>query len=89
GYIFTSKSYFGAVGYLYEKSFDPVNPSNNLVTSGDVVGINGEFEIDVSLSNARTYILVVTSSQPLRTGVFWIWGRGRAPLTLTSSASSS
>ncbi|CAF1956177.1 unnamed protein product [Rotaria magnacalcarata] len=89
GYIFTSKSYFGAVGYLYEKSFDPVNPSNNLVTSGDVVGINGEFEMDVSLLNDRTYILVVTSSQPLRTGVFWIWGRGRAPLTLTSSASSS
>ncbi|CAF3224322.1 unnamed protein product [Rotaria socialis] len=88
-YTFTSKSYFGAVGYLYESSFDPSNPSNNLIHFGDVVGINGEFEIDVSLSNDRTYILVVTSSQPLRTGVFWIWGRGRASLTLTSSASSS
>ncbi|CAF5034304.1 unnamed protein product, partial [Rotaria socialis] len=50
-YTFTSKSYFGAVGYLYESSFDPSNPSNNLIHFGDVVGINGEFEIDVSLSN--------------------------------------
>ncbi len=83
-YSFTSSSSLDTVGYFYDTSFDPYNPSVNLVTSDDNSGIETQFRIEVVLQPGRTYILVVTTSQVSLTGLFWITARGPASVSLTS-----
>ncbi|UJR19518.1 hypothetical protein I4U23_022648 [Adineta vaga] len=75
-YSFSVDSYVGAVSYLYDTSFDPLNPSTNLITQQD--------NSRIVLQSGRKYILVVTTSQPSIMGSFWISARGPATLTLTS-----
>jgi len=82
-YSFTSSSYLDTLGYFYDTSFDPYNPSVNLVTSDDNSGIETQFRIEATLQPGRTYILVVTTSQVALTGVFWITARGPASISLT------
>ncbi|CAF3604885.1 unnamed protein product [Rotaria sp. Silwood1] len=75
------------MGYLYDTSFDPSNPSASLLISSDNGGIRGGFRINYVLSSGRQYILVVTTSQASLTGDFWILARGPALARLTSIAS--
>jgi hypothetical protein len=82
-YSFTSGSSLDTVGYFYSNSFDPYNPSVNLVTFDDNSGIETQFRIEVALQTGSTYILVVTTSQVCLTGLFWIKARGPASVSLT------
>lgn len=75
-YSLTSVSDINTIGYLYEGSFDPFNPSANLLSYSDNGGVGGGFRIDFALLSVRNYILVVTTSQATLTGDFWISTRG-------------
>jgi len=81
-YSFTSGSSLDTFGYFYSNSFDPYNPSVNLVTSDDNSGIETQFRMEAALLTGRTYILIVTTSQVSLTGLFRITARGPASISL-------
>jgi hypothetical protein len=82
-YTFTSYSYIDPVAYLYDTSFDPLNPSTNLITYDDNSGINTEFLINAALQSGRKYILVVTTAKLSTEGNVWVSIRGPASVGLT------
>jgi len=82
-YSFTSSSSMDTYGYFYSDTFDPSSPSQNLIASDDDSGGSGQFRINVTLSYANTYILVVTTYPPSTTGTFSVTGLGPASVSLT------
>ncbi|CAF3987550.1 unnamed protein product, partial [Rotaria sordida] len=75
-YTLTSNSPVDTIGYLYRNDFDPSNISINLLLANDDGGGNGQFEIQYSLEQNTTYILVVTTSDCPMTGQFLITASG-------------
>jgi hypothetical protein len=51
-------------GYLYNNSFDPSSPSQNLITPYYESNFDGQFPITYSLQSYQTYILVVATYLP-------------------------
>jgi hypothetical protein len=51
-------------GYLYNNSFDPSSPSQNLITPYYESHSDGQFQIAYSLQCYETYILVVATYAP-------------------------
>ncbi|CAF3069143.1 unnamed protein product, partial [Rotaria sp. Silwood2] len=86
-YSFESLSDMHTMGFLYDSSFDPSNLSANLVSYSDNNDTIKGFRMDFLLSSARTYILVVTTSEATVTGDFWILVHGSASVRLTSNTS--
>jgi hypothetical protein len=83
-YTFTSTSSFNAYGCLYDGSFNPLSPSQNLIASDDDSGgSNGQFQISRSLQSGRIYILVVTTYSASITGSFSIRATGPASAAMT------
>ncbi|CAF1080000.1 unnamed protein product [Rotaria sordida] len=87
-YSFASVSDISTIGYLYDTSFDPFNPSSNLAIYSDNGGVRRGFRINFLLAPGRTYILVVTTSQTSVMGDFWILARGPALVSLRSIPST-
>lgn len=85
-YTFSSNAYFDAIGYLYETSFNPYDPAANLMTYNDNCQLNSEFCITTLLSSERTYVIVVTTSQPSTTGLFWLRVLGPQGVDLATMA---
>ena len=69
---FKSSSNVDIYGYLYENSFDPSNPSLNLLAQDDDSWKNLQFKLTYTLAVRRTYILVVTTYSPNVYGSFTI-----------------
>lgn len=84
-YSLESVSDMNTIGYLYETSFNPSNPSTNLLIYSDNHGVAAGFLIDSVLFLGRTYILVVTTSQASLTGDFWISARGVASVNFIAT----
>ena len=83
-YSFTSAASIDTIGYLYDTSFDALNPSTNLITFDDNSGGNTNFRIDTALQSGRIYVLVVTTAQASTVGDVWISARGPAAVGLTA-----
>jgi hypothetical protein len=73
-----SSSLFDSYGCLYDGSFNPLYPSQNLITTDNDGGGNRQFQISRSLQSGRTYILVVTTYITGVTGSFIIRADGPA-----------
>ncbi len=71
-YTIISNSLSNTYGYLYNRSFDPSNPSRNLIISNDGTKGNGQFRILHRLQPYRTYILVVAIYEPTNKEMFQI-----------------
>ncbi len=65
-YAFISNSSMNTYGYLYNNSFDPSSPSQNLITPYYESNSDGRFPIIYSLQSYQTYILVVATYIPDR-----------------------
>jgi hypothetical protein len=63
-------------GYLYNNSFDPSRPSQNLIISNDDGGTNQQFQLHTTLQSQHTYILVVTTTNEDTRGSFQITAVG-------------
>ena len=81
-FIFTSSSSIDAYGHLYMNSFDPSNPSPDLVISNDDDAGIGQFQISINLQSETTYFLVVTTFRPDVTGNFSVSVTGPAAVNL-------
>ena len=60
-YIFASSSSIDTYGCLYDDSFDPFYPFQNLITTNDNSAGSGQFQMSHILQPGRIYILVVTT----------------------------
>ena len=60
------------LGYLYQDTFNPFDPSLNLLSESDRECGGHQFWLNTSLLSNTTYILVATTDIPGRTGAFSI-----------------
>jgi hypothetical protein len=82
-YTIQSSSNIDTYGYVYENSFNPLNTTENLLSSDDNDGgSGGQFKIEVPLYVDTTYILVVTTSYPNKIGKIKINMLGLANVTV-------
>ena len=71
-------------GYLYNNSFDPNNPSINLITFDHDTPSNPNFSFSSDLNANNRYILVITTVNPSRTGSFFLTISGAGETTFTT-----
>ncbi|CAF1484351.1 unnamed protein product [Adineta steineri] len=71
-YTIWSSSNIDTYGYIYENSFDPLNPSTNLFKKDDDGAPNDQFKFEFPLYADTTYILVVTTYRPSTIGAIKI-----------------
>ena len=82
-YFFTSYYYTDLVCYLYETSFDSLNPLTNLINYNVNSGPDAVFLINATLQSGVTYIVVVTKTQAFTTGGVWLSVGGPYLVNLT------
>ncbi len=88
-YGFGSGSSLDTYGYLYDGSFNPSNPSLNLVAQNDD-GLGGlQFYISVYLLSGRKYTLVATTHNAGNIGSFTIAALGPNYLSFSLIGTSS
>ncbi|UJR06796.1 hypothetical protein I4U23_011083 [Adineta vaga] len=75
-YRLTSLSDFDSYGYLYKWSFDPLNPSRNLLAQDDDGGNNRQFAISMFLEGGVSYILVFTTYSEGQLGSYKVIASG-------------
>jgi hypothetical protein len=80
-YKFKSNSSIHMYGYLYHETFNPFDPSHNLLVENDKTCTKEQISFDFSLFTHTTYVLVVTTHSPGRTGAFMIQVLGRGNIT--------
>ena len=73
-------------GFLYRDTFDPIDPSLNLIERDSGSCGDGQFRLYTLLQTNITYILVVTPLDGSRVGLFSIFtvGPGNTTFTLLS-----
>ena len=82
-YRFQSNSAIRMYGYLYQDTFNPFDPSLNLLIENDHECGENQLWLNSSLLSHTTYILVATTDIPGRTGPFFIQSFGAANITFT------
>ncbi|CAF1338588.1 unnamed protein product [Adineta steineri] len=71
-FIISSKSRSDLLGSIYKNSFNPLNPTENLLEVDDNGCSDNQFKLLIALEVNTKYILVVTTSQANVTGTFSI-----------------
>ena len=82
-YTIWSSANVDTYGYIYENSFDSLNPTANLLIKNDDGASNDQFKFEIPLYNDTTYILVVTTYFPIKTGNITINMLGLKNVTVT------
>ncbi len=75
-YSFCSYSAIDANGFIYKNTFNPLNPSENLLHAEDDSDSHLQFRLNIYLSSDMTYVLVMTTYQLKETGAFSIIVQG-------------
>ena len=75
-YVIWSESKIDTYGYLYKNDFDPLKPSDNLISENNGSCNHGQFKIIVNLDINIRYILVATTYHPYTMGHFSIFVSG-------------
>ena len=81
-YAFWSNSTLDMYGYIYKNTFNPLNPSMNLLSEDDSTCSNMQFGLTVQLQANTTYVLIATTYRPTNTGNFSIIISGPTKVTL-------
>lgn len=71
-YTLMSNSSIDTFGYIYDKTFNPLDPSQNMLARNDDGLDNTQFQFSIYLRANTSYILIVTISSPNVTGDFSI-----------------
>lgn len=84
-YSFSINSDVEISGYLYERAFNPIDPSENLIFKHYGYCDASLFKVDSHLRSKTTYILVVTPYKPRTVGTFSVAVTGLNQVFFTSS----
>jgi hypothetical protein len=82
-YEFSSESSMETYGYLYRDTFDPVDPSRNLIANSNSSCANQQFWLQPFLQANSTYILLVTTLHANMTGALSVMSQGVANVSFT------
>jgi hypothetical protein len=93
-YHITSKSHVDTYGYIYNNSFNGLDPRKNLLAENNDGCGKKQFKLKVDLQSGRTYVLVTTTNLPGVTGDFSIVVSGPtsvrfSPTTTTETSKGS
>ena len=96
-YELTSVSRLDTHGYLYNGTFNPLNPQSNLIAHNDDGASGSQFKLPVYLQAGVPYTLVVTTHNSGTTGPFSVIAQGPGniyfsplnPVTTTSTTTST
>ena len=61
-----------AYGFIYRNTFNPLNPSENLLVAQGDKGSDLQFRLNIRLDGDMTYVLVMTTYLLKETGAFSI-----------------
>ncbi len=75
-YSFRSYATIDAYGLIHKNTFNPLNPSENLLNIDDNSGSDLQFQLNILLSDDMTYVLVMTTYLLKETGIFAIVALG-------------
>jgi hypothetical protein len=75
-YSFRSYSTIDAYEFIYKNTFNPLNPSENLLYAEVDSGSDLQFRLNIHLRGGMTYVLVMTTYQIKETGAFSIIVQG-------------
>ncbi len=81
-YSFRSYSDIDAYGFIYKYTFNPLNPSENLLYAEDDSWSDLHFRLNIRLSGGMTYVLVMTTYLSKETGAFSIVALGANKVVL-------
>jgi hypothetical protein len=84
-YSLWSSSTMDTYGYLYNNTFNPFNPSTNLLTMDDDSNGGGQFRLTTDLQANTTYLLLVTTYSRNVVGPFSIFVSGPNNVNLNRS----
>jgi hypothetical protein len=87
-YSFQVMSDMNTFGYLYNGTFDPLNPDLNMMSFDDESGLNNQFRIYTDLDETKNYTLVVTTHDPDEQGLFSIIAAGVGTIIFTPLSES-
>ena len=82
-YIIRSNAMFDSYGFLYRSSFDPSKPLANLMAEDNNSDLSLDFRMTSKLQAGTTYILVVTTYNPMKIGVYELSLIGPAKINLS------
>ncbi len=82
-YTIQSSSNIDTHGSIYENSFNPLNPTENLLAEDDGGDSNRQFKLHIPLYVDTKYILIVTTYRPKDIGVVNITLLGVNNVTVT------
>jgi hypothetical protein len=71
-YSFRSYSTMDAYGFIYRNTFNPLNPTENLLQAEGDRDSDLQFRLNIHLSGDMTYVLVMTTYPLKETGTFSI-----------------
>ncbi len=75
-YVIHSYSKIDSYGFLYKNTFNPLNPSENLLNTEDDSVFDLQFRFDIHLTGNMTCVLVITTYDVKETGRFSIVVQG-------------
>ena len=81
-YRFRSYSTIDAYGSIYKNTFNPLNPSENLLQTDGDSSSDLQFKLDIPLSADMTYVLVMATDQLEETSLFSIIVQGAEKVIL-------
>lgn len=71
-YNFHSYSLMNAYGSIYKNTFNPLDPSENLLDADDEGGLHSQIKFHIHLKGGMTYVLVMTTGLIREIGAFSI-----------------
>ncbi len=75
-YVIRSYSRIDSYGFLYKNTFNPLNPSENLLSAEDDSVFDLQFRFNIRLNGNMTFVLVITTYELKETGQFSIIVQG-------------
>ena len=75
-YSFHSYSTIDPYGFIYKDTFNPLNPTENLLHAEDDSSSSLQFKLNTRLSGNMTYVLVISTYELKETGTFSIVVQG-------------
>jgi len=88
-YTITSNSSIDTYGYIYNTSFNPALPSENMLLSDDDGGGDHQFKLLLYLQSIIKYILVVTTYNENEQGGFIVIVTGPTLVSFSAADMSS
>lgn len=82
-YAISSDSLIDTYGYIYKDHFNPLNPTENLISKDDGTCGHNQFKLFLNLQSSVTYVLVMTTYELETIGKFIVVASGPSDITFT------